>query len=280
VKDAYKRFILNLPFHGYALMCIDHLEVQSLIAKVADRKIITYGFNPQADVRAENVRLDAAGSVFDVVFAPWLGGDTLRDVHLSMLGQHNVQNCLVAIGIAREMGVPTAIIKKALSSFEGVKRRFTKTGEVEGITVIDDYGHHPVEIEVVLKTARTAVRESGGQVIAVMQPHRYSRLRDLFEAFCRCFNEADHVVIADIYAAGEAPIDGITKESFVQGIVTHGHRSAQVLPARGALAQVIAGMAKGGDYVVCLGAGDITAWAYALPEELSLELAKRKGAAA
>jgi UDP-N-acetylmuramate--alanine ligase len=280
VKDAYKRFILNLPFHGYALMCIDHPVVQSLVAQVADRRIITYGFNPQADIRAENIRLDAAGSVFDVVFAPWLGGETMRDVHLSMLGQHNVQNCLVSLGIAKEMGVPVPLMKKALSTFEGVKRRFTKTGEVDGITIIDDYGHHPVEIEAVLKTARMAVKQAGGQVITVMQPHRYSRLNDLFEAFCRCFNEADHVVIADVYGAGEAPIEGISKESFVQGIKTHGHRSVQALESKSDLARVISGMAKPNDFVICLGAGDITAWAYALPEQLATELQKRKGHAA
>lgn len=280
VKDAYKRFILNLPFHGYALMCIDHPEVQSLVAQVADRRVITYGFNPQADVRAENVRLDAQGSVFDVVFAPWLGGDVMKDVHLSMLGQHNVQNCLVAIGVAKEMGIAVPVMKKALSTFEGVKRRFTKTGEVDGITIIDDYGHHPVEVEAVLKTARTAVKEAAGQVIAVMQPHRYSRLHDLFEAFCRCFNEADHVIITDIYAAGETPLDGVSKESFVQGIKTHGHRSVQALAAREDLARVIADIAKPNDFVVCLGAGDITAMSYALPDALAKEIGTRKGQAA
>lgn len=283
VKEAYKQFVLNLPFHGYALLCIDHPEVQSLAARVSDRKIITYGFNPQADIRAHNIRMDASGSVFDATFAAWLSADgqeqTLRDIHLPMLGRHNVQNSLVALGVAREMGVPVPVIKKAMATFSGVKRRFTKTGEVEGITVIDDYAHHPVEIDVVLKTARSAVSE-GGNVIAVMQPHRYSRLNDLFDEFCRCFNDADHVVIADVYEAGEKPIEGIHKESLAEGLRTHGHRSVQVLAERSDLARVVAELAREGDYVICMGAGNITAWAYDLPEQLKAEIAKKSDAAA
>ena len=284
VKNAYRRFVLNLPFHGYALLCIDHPEVQTLAAQVSDRKVITYGFNPQADIRANNVRSGADGSVFDVTFAGWLNKDgqdlEIKDIHLSMLGRHNVQNSLVALGVAKEMNVPVATMKKAMCNFGGVKRRFTKTGEVEGITIIDDYAHHPVEIDVVLKTARSAVEENNGQVIAVMQPHRYSRLQDLYEEFCRCFNDADHVIVTDVYEAGEKPIEGVHKEYLVQGLKTHGHRSVHALPERDDLARMVCSFAKSGDYVIVMGAGNSTQWAYSLPDELSAELQKSKGAVA
>jgi UDP-N-acetylmuramate--alanine ligase len=284
VKKAYRQFISGLPFHGYALLCIDHPEVQSLAAQVLDRKVITYGFNPQADVRAEKVRSNGEGSTFDVVFAGWLNEDgqdvVMKDVHLCMLGRHNVQNSLVALGIAKEMGISLEDMRKALDNFGGVKRRFTKTGNVDGITVIDDYAHHPVEIGVVLKTARSAVEKAGGQVIAVMQPHRYTRLQSLYEEFCRCFNDADHVIIADVYEASEKPIEGINKEYLVQGLKTHGHRSAQALLERDDLARMVSEIAQSGDYVIVMGAGSSTHWAYALPEELKIERAKIKGAAA
>ncbi len=279
VKDAYRQFIHNLPFYGYAVLCTDHPEVQALIATIVDRKVITYGFNPQADVHASNIRPDGLGSVFDVAFAPWLNKGKeliLRDIHLSMPGRHNVQNSLVALAIAAEMGVAAPVMKKALSGFAGVKRRFTKTGEAAGVTVIDDYAHHPVEIETVLKTARIAVAGGGGRVIAVMQPHRYSRLHDLFEDFCTCFNEADTVLIADVYAAGEAPVENINREALVEGLRRHGHRHVLPLGHKDDLAKRIAAMAGPGDYVVCLGAGDITSWAYALPGQLDLIFEKDK----
>ncbi len=278
VKAAYKRLILNLPFHGYALLCIDHPEVQSLAAQVSDRKIITYGFNPQADIRAENIRMGAEGSTFDVIFTGWLnaGGQekTITDIHLSMPGKHNVQNSLVALGVANEMKVPDDKMKAALGNFGGVKRRFTKTGVVNGITIIDDYAHHPVEIDVVLKTARCAVKENDGQVISVMQPHRYTRLQDLYEEFCRCFNDADHVIITDVFEAGETPIKGVDKDYLVAGLRSHGHRSAQILPSPSDLPQMIENLAKEGDYVVMMGAGNITTMAYDLPDQLSKAMGK------
>ncbi|PCJ98528.1 MAG: UDP-N-acetylmuramate--L-alanine ligase [Zetaproteobacteria bacterium] len=284
VKQAYKRFVLNLPFHGYALLCIDHPEVQSLAAQVSDRKVITYGLNPQADIRAENIRPGAEGSIFDVVFAGWLSADgqdqVIKDIHLSMPGEHNVQNSLVALGVAKEMGVDTDKMKSAMSNFGGVKRRFTKTGVVEGITIIDDYAHHPVEIEVVLKTARAAVKEGDGNVIAVMQPHRYSRLEDLYEEFCRCFNDADHVIIMDVFAAGEEAIEGVDNVSFVEGLKTHGHRSAQALLDLEDLPSILAGLAKTGDYILMMGAGNITAASYDLPDQLHAEIQKTQGAVA
>ncbi|MCB1650809.1 MAG: UDP-N-acetylmuramate--L-alanine ligase [Alphaproteobacteria bacterium] len=277
VKAAYRQFIHNLPFYGYAVLCIDHPEVQALVPDVKDRKIITYGFNPQADVQALNLHMDAEGSVFDVHFAD---GQTLKDIHLPMLGCHNVQNSLVALAIAKQMEVPAATMKKALSGFSGVKRRFTKTGESHGITVIDDYAHHPIEIETVLKTARTAVSGNGGRVIAVMQPHRYTRLHDLFEDFCKCFNDADAVIIADVYEAGETPIEGADKRSLVEGIKNHGHRDVQALPDRKELAHTVAQITRPGDFVICMGAGDITSWAYALPAQLDEAIEKAKGSAA
>ncbi len=283
VKDAYRQFITNIPFYGFAVLCLDHPEVQAMIPSVKDRKILTYGFNPQADVQVSNLEMGADGSRFDVRFAAHLNDGeelNLRDVYLPMLGRHNVQNALVALTIAQEMGVKPPIMKKALENFTGVKRRFTKTGEVQGVTIIDDYAHHPIEIETVLKTARTAVQANEGRVIAVMQPHRYSRLQDLFEDFCKCFNDADTVIIADVYEAGEDPIEGIHKNALVEGIKNHGHREVIALPDRKELAHFVAKAVQANDFVICMGAGDITAWAYELPQQLESELEKAKGHAA
>ncbi len=278
VKQAYKRFVLNLPFHGYALLCIDHPEVQSLAAQVSDRKIITYGFNPQADIRAENIFSDANGSRFDVIFSGWLSDDgqeqIIKDIHLSMLGRHNVQNSLVALGVAKEMGVSADKMKVAMANFGGVKRRFTKTGVACGVTIIDDYAHHPVEIDVVLKTARDAVKKAGGNVIAVMQPHRYTRLSDLYEEFCRCFNDADHVIITDVFEAGEVPIDGVDKHYLAEGIKSHGHRSVITLDNKNDLPDILSDIANSGDYIILMGAGNITAMAYELPDLLVKAMGK------
>ncbi len=272
VRQAYYRFIENLPFYGYAVLCIDHPEVQGLIPEVTDKRIVTYGFNPQADVHAFNVRSDATGSTYDVKFADTLTDDgrelIVRDMRLPMLGVHNVLNSLAALSVAIKIEIPVATMKKALSGFTGVKRRFTKTGESNGMTVIDDYGHHPVEIMAVLKAARLAVSESGGRVLAVVQPHRYSRLSSLFDEFCTCFYDADTVIVADVYAAGETPIEGADRDHLAQGIKAHGHKDVQVLEAPADLAGIIAEVGAPNDLVICLGAGDVTKWAYALPAEL------------
>lgn len=283
VRAAYRQFVMNLPFYGYAVLCIDHPEVQALIPSVSDRRVITYGYSQQADVKASNLRIDATGSTFDVTFAAWLNdGEELimRDVHLPMLGEHNVQNSLAALAIAKEMGAAVPTMKKGLAGFNGVKRRFTKTGEVGGITIIDDYAHHPVEIETVLKTARAAAQSQDGKVIAVMQPHRYSRLQDLFEEFSTCFNDADSVIITDVYEAGEQPIEGIDRDHLVESIKSHGHRDVQALSSRGALADVVSNIARPNDFVILVGAGDITAWAYDLPAELENAQQMAKGSAA
>jgi len=268
LRKAFDTFVENIPFYGFAALCIDHPEVQAMIPRVADRKIVTYGFSPQADIRATNLESGVEGSQFDVVLTNRIQGTsrTIEGLKLPMLGTHNVANALAAVSVAQEMGFDDAVVRRAFADFEGVKRRFTKTGEVDGITVIDDYGHHPVEISAVLQAARAAAR---GQVIAVVQPHRYSRLKDLFEDFCTCFNDADSVLVADVYAAGEQPIDGIDKMSLVEGIRSHGHRTVMPLNDPKDLCEIINDLARPGDLVVCLGAGNITAWANELPNELA-----------
>ncbi|MET4210215.1 UDP-N-acetylmuramate--L-alanine ligase [Bradyrhizobium sp. LA2.1] len=267
VQDAFRHFVENLPFYGFAVMCIDHPVVQSLVGKIEDRRIITYGENPQADVRLVDLTPMGGGSKFKVAFRDRKTGAVheIADLMLPMPGRHNASNATAAIAVARELGVSDEAIRKAIAGFGGVKRRFTKTGEWNGVTVIDDYGHHPVEIAAVLKAARES---TNGKIVAVVQPHRYTRLQSLFEEFCTCFNDADAVVVADVYAAGETPIDGIDRDHFVAGLRAHGHREVVGLPAAPELAGIVKGLAKSGDLVVCLGAGNITQWAYALPGEL------------
>jgi len=267
VQRGFAEFIANVPFYGFATLCIDHPAVQAMIPQI-DRRIVTYGFSPQADVRAINVQMGPAGSLFDVELRDrWSGATrTLPALTLPMLGTHNVQNSLAAIAVGLEMGVNDDTVRAALANFSGVKRRFTRTGEVRGITVIDDYGHHPVEIAAVLRAARQGTR---GRVIAVVQPHRYSRLQHLFEDFCTCFNDADTVLVADVYAAGETPISGVNRDTLVDGLRRRGHRSVLALPAPDRLARMVREIARPGDMVVCLGAGSITNWAHALPAELA-----------
>jgi len=267
VQDAFRHFVENLPFYGFAVMCIDHPVVQTLVGKIEDRRIITYGENPQADVRLVDLTPMGGGSKFKVAFRDRKTGAVheIPDLMLPMPGRHNASNATAAIAVARELGVSDEAIRKAIAGFGGVKRRFTKTGEWNGVTVIDDYGHHPVEIAAVLKAARES---TNGKIVAVVQPHRYTRLQSLFEEFCTCFNDADAVIVADVYAAGEAPIDGIDRDHFVAGLRAHGHREVVPLPAAPELAGIVKGLAKSGDLVVCLGAGNITQWAYALPDQL------------
>jgi UDP-N-acetylmuramate--alanine ligase len=269
VKEAFQAFVENIPFYGFAAVCLDHPEVQALTARVDNRRLVTYGVNPQAQVRATNVRMGADGATFDLIRAR-AGAEleTEAELKLPMPGRHNVLNALAAIAIARELGVPMAAVREGLANFGGVKRRFTTTGVARGMRVIDDYGHHPVEISAVLKAARDVQDTTGGKVIAVVQPHRYTRLRDLFEDFCACFNDADTVIVADVYSAGEAPIEGVGRDSLVEGIRRFGHRRALPLESVTQLPRLIAEEASSGDLIVCLGAGDITAWAYALPGQL------------
>jgi UDP-N-acetylmuramate--alanine ligase len=266
IKKAFRDFVENIPFYGFAAVCIDHPEVQAMAAAVENRRLVTYGINPQAEVRAVRVEMDQLGAEFDVCIQPREGGTVMVErLRLTMPGWHNVSNALAAIAVARELGVSCEDIREGLSGFVGVKRRFTTTGVVGGVRVIDDYGHHPVEIAAVLKAARQV---TGSKVVAVMQPHRYTRLRDLFEQFCASFNDADTVVVADVYAAGEEPIEGISRDSLVEGLRRWGHRDVIALDSPSQLAGIVRERAGEGDLVVCLGAGDITNWAYALPDQL------------
>jgi len=260
LREAFYTFVSNIPFYGVAICNTDHPEVQALVGRVNDRRVITYGFNMQADVRAENLRYEQGSAYFDVVLQA--EGKRMDNVVLPMPGDHNVSNALAAIAVSRHLGLKLDEIRQALASFQGVNRRFTRVGVVNGVTVIDDYAHHPVEIASVMKAARQATT---GRVIAVHQPHRYSRLHDLFEDFCRCFNDADVVGITDIYAAGEAPIEGADRDSLVAGLVAHGHHNAQAVPDETAFREFVARECQPGDLLICLGAGTISAWANALP---------------
>ncbi len=267
LHDAFRSFLENIPFYGVAILCIDHPAVQSLIGQISDRRVVTYGLSPQADVRGVNLTNDHDSSTFDVVIADRKAGTsrTIAGLRLPMLGQHNVVNALAAVAVAQELKITDEVLRTALAGFRGVKRRFTKTGEVDGITVIDDYGHHPVEISAVLKAARAA---TDNKVIAVVQPHRFSRLASLFEEFCGCFNDADHVLVAEVFAAGEEPVEGVDRDALVEGLRARGHRHAVPLSGPDQLAPQVNQIAGRGDFVVCLGAGSITAWANELPGQL------------
>ena len=270
VRDAFRQFVENVPFYGFAVMCMDHPEVQSLIGRIEDRRIITYGMSPQAAVRAVDLRVENRATRFGVLIRDRLSGAThvIDDLTVSIPGEHNVQNATGAVAIAHHLGIGDDAIRTGLAGFGGVKRRFTLTGTWNGVDVFDDYGHHPVEIAAVLKAARSVA--GGGRVVAVVQPHRYTRLHDLFDGFCSCFNDADTVIVAPVYAAGEAPIEGVDRDALVEGLRIRGHRDARALSSREALAGMIKDTVRPGDTVVCLGAGSITQWAYALPGELAM----------
>lgn len=267
LHQGFYDFVSNIPFYGLAVCCTDDPDVQTLVGKITDRRVVTFGFNAQADVRAVNLTYKAGVAHFDIQ----LQGEeaVIEGCTLPMPGDHNVSNALSAVAIARHLGMKLDEIRAALAAFGGVNRRFTKVGEVMGgVPVIDDYGHHPVEIAAVLKAARQALGDSGGRVITVHQPHRYSRLHSLFEDFCTCFNEADVVGIANVFAAGEAPIEGASRDDLINGLVAHGHRHAVAIGEEADLVALVKETAKPGDIVVCLGAGSISAWANALPGHL------------
>ncbi|PZO67810.1 MAG: UDP-N-acetylmuramate--L-alanine ligase [Paracoccus denitrificans] len=269
LRKGFTDFVSNIPFYGLAVCCTDHAEVQSLVGRLTDRRVVTFGFNAQADVRATNLTYENGIAHFDIALqgerddageVPVIEGCTLP-----MPGDHNVSNALAAVAVARHLGMKRSEIRDALAKFGGVGRRFTRVGEVDGVTIIDDYGHHPVEIAAVLRAARQATK---GRVIAIHQPHRYSRLSNLFDDFCTCFNEADVVGIADVYSAGEDAIPGAGRDDLVAGLIAHGHRHARAVIDEADLARLVREQARPGDMVVCLGAGTISAWANALPERL------------
>ncbi|MBE1295609.1 UDP-N-acetylmuramate--L-alanine ligase [Phycobacter azelaicus] len=267
LRDGFYNFVSNIPFYGVAVCCTDHPEVQSLVGRITDRRVVTYGFNAQADVRAVNLTYKAGVAHFDILLQA--EGKKIEGCTLPMPGDHNVSNALSAVAVARHLGMKGDEIRAALAAFGGVNRRFTKVGEVDGVTIIDDYGHHPVEIAAVLKAARQAIgADSDARVIAVHQPHRYSRLSSLFDDFCACFNDADVVAIAEVFAAGEDPIEGASRDDLVAGLIRHGHRHARAILSEDDLERLVREQARPGDMVVCLGAGTISAWANGLPERL------------
>jgi len=263
LRQGFHDFVSGIPFYGLAVCCTDHPEVQALVGRITDRRVVTFGFNAQADVRAVNLSHEGGAAHFDIDLAA--EGTRIEGCTLPMPGDHNISNALAAVAVARHLGMKRDEIRAALASFEGVNRRFTKVGAWQGVPIIDDYAHHPVEIAAVLKAARQA---SAGRVIAVHQPHRYSRLASLFEEFCTCFNDADVVGIADVFAAGEAPIEGAGRDDLVAGLVAHGHRNARPVESEEALAGLVRAEAREGDIVVCLGAGTISTWARGLEARL------------
>ena len=270
LRQGFTDFVSNIPFYGLAICCTDHPEVRSLVGRVTDRRVVTFGFNAQADVRATGLRYEAGVAHFDISLQA--EGAVIEGCRLPMPGDHNVSNALAAVAVARELGVPHETIREGLAAFGGVNRRFTRVGEWNGVPIIDDYGHHPVEIAAVLRAARQSIEE-GGRVIAVHQPHRYSRLHGLFDDFCGCFADADVVGIAEVYAAGEDPIEGAGRDNLVAGLIRTGHRHARAVTDEGDLVRLVREQARPGDIVVCLGAGTISAWAGALPDRLAGEAA-------
>jgi UDP-N-acetylmuramate--alanine ligase len=274
MRDAFQRFVENVPFYGFAVMCLDHPEVQAMIGRIEDRRIITYGFSPQAEIRAANISFSEGASHFDVIVTDrrTLGETRLEKMRLPMPGEHNVLNALAAITVARQLGIADDKIRNALSGFGGVRRRFTRVGEYNGAAIIDDYGHNPFKIAAALKAARQAF---SGPVIAVVQPHRYTRLRDTFDQFAKCLNDADVAIITPVYAAGEQPIEGINRDTYVEALRSHGHRNVFTVDGEADLPDVVAPHLKSGGVVVMLGAGSITAWA----TNLESALKAREGAA-
>jgi UDP-N-acetylmuramate--alanine ligase len=274
VKKAFIHFVENVPFYGFAVMCLDHPVVQALVGEITDRRVITYGQNPQSDVLLKNIRVENGHNIFDVTIRHRIqGGETQIDsLELPMPGIYNALNATAAIAVANRLGVSSDEIRKGLMGFSGVKRRFTTTGVVNGVRIIDDYAHHPVEISSVLTAARSAAK---GDVIAVMQPHRYSRLDDLFEEFAGCFNDANTVLVAPVFAAGEQPREGVSNASLVERMRAKGHRDARILEGPEHLAKVLSERVKPDDYVVCLGAGNITQWAASLPDELNTYIGEK-----
>jgi UDP-N-acetylmuramate--alanine ligase len=269
MRDAFQRFVENVPFYGFAVLCLDHPEVQAMVGRIEDRRLVTYGFSPQADIRATNVTFSEGAAHFDIVITDRRKSTQVRmdGMRLPMPGEHNVQNALAAITVARELGIADDTIRKALSAFGGVGRRFTKVGEWKGASIIDDYAHNPFKIAAALKAARQAY---SGAIVAVVQPHRYTRLRDTFEQFAKCLNDADVAIVAPVYAAGEQPIDGITRDTYAEALRAHGHRDVRVIDGEADLPALIAGLESNlaNGAVVFLGAGSITQWAHNLESSM------------
>ncbi|MGC6512021.1 MAG: UDP-N-acetylmuramate--L-alanine ligase [Parvibaculales bacterium] len=267
LREAFRSYVANIPFYGAVMMCIDHQEVQALMGRIHNRNLVSYGLSAQADIRAVTIQDKGGRTMFDIELKTRRTpeAETHKGFVLPMAGRHNLQNALAAIAIGLELGIDVEVMRTALAGFEGVKRRFTHTGDWQGVSVYDDYAHHPVEIAAVLESARATAT---GKVIAVMQPHRYTRLRDLFKDFCRCFNEADSVIVAPVYEAGESPIDGFDAASLANGIREHGHRQVMTIQSPDEIAPLVREQAQAGDIVLFLGAGSVSGWAYDLPQSL------------
>ncbi|MCK5041029.1 MAG: UDP-N-acetylmuramate--L-alanine ligase [Sphingomonadales bacterium] len=276
VKQAFRTFVEKVPFYGAIVLCMDHPEVQAMIPHIRDRKILTYGFSHQADVHIKEVAFKDGGAEFSLKISAHVTGEEheINGLKLPMPGKHNVQNATAAITVGLEMGLSEKELCDAFAGFKGVKRRFTKVGEVGGVSIIDDYGHHPVEVAAVLEAAREAY---DGNIFAVVQPHRYSRLESLFEEFCCAFNDADTVVVAPVFSAGEEPIAGIDHKSLAEGLRKHGLKAVYTIESEGELAPLLNGLVERDDVVVCLGAGSISTWANALPDEMSELLKSKEG---
>jgi UDP-N-acetylmuramate--alanine ligase len=270
IKEAFHAFVENIPFYGFAVMCLDHPAVRELVSKINDRRIITYGEDQDADVRLTDIDLSNGVSRFAVMIRDRDNGvkTVLENIVMPMPGHHNALNATAALGVAHHLGMSAQTIRSALAGFGGVKRRFTRVGEWNGAAIFDDYGHHPVEIGAVLRAARASAKR---RVIAIVQPHRYTRLHSLFDSFVTAFDDADTVIVADVYPAGEAPIEGANRDSLVAALEARGHRSALALKGPEDLPSLIRSLAKPGDYIVFLGAGNITQWAHALPGQLAAE---------
>ncbi len=268
LREAFQRFVENVPFYGFAVLCLDHPEVQAMVGRIVDRRLITYGTSPQADVRATGITFSEGAARFDVTILDRRSGREMQmpDVVLPMPGEHNVQNALAAIAVAHALGIGEEKIREALTRFAGVKRRFTRVGQWHGAAIIDDYAHNPFKIAAAIKAARQAYT---GPIIAVVQPHRYTRLRDTFEQFSTCLYEADTAIIAPVYPAGEQPIPGIDRDAYADSLRAHGHRHVLTLDTPTDLARVVAPLARPGGAIVCLGAGSISHWAADLERALN-----------
>jgi len=269
MRSAYHSFAAAIPFYGLAVLCADHPEVLRLRSTLTNRRSVTYGFSLQADYRAHNLKADGMTTTFDLTLRLNGTEEHLTGFSLNMPGQHNVQNALAAVAVAHELGVSMDDIRKGLSQFAGVKRRFTLVGRLpSGASVVDDYGHHPVEIAATLKTARSVFGKN--KVLAVIQPHRYSRLKDLMADFATCAMDADTVLIAPVYAAGELPIAGVSHEVLAEKIRLSGHHNVQAIADENELISYVSEHMATGDGVICLGAGDITKWAQHLVERFNI----------
>jgi UDP-N-acetylmuramate--alanine ligase len=266
LKTAFVEFAQRIPFYGLAVVCLDHPGVQEILPRI-DRRHVTYGTNPQADYVASDARFAGTTTTFRVTRR----GEDLGIFEVRVPGQHNVLNCLAVIAVADELDVPADKVRHALANFEGVQRRFTIVGDVNGITLVDDYGHHPAEVEATLLAAKSGFKR---RVIAAFQPHRYTRTRDLFHEFTRAFNLADVLVITDVYAAGEAPIAGATGERLAEAIRRHGHRHVVYEPDKHKIADRIEALLQPGDMVIALGAGDINQSVRTLTQRLTEKLKK------